>query len=353
MTNNNQRSTVLIIVNSDIRAGIQVSLNQYVTDLEEIEGYDVIVDDINVSSPEELKTHILNQYDLLSSSNPLAGCVLIGDLPVPWFGFTERYPLDSFYMDLHGDWGTDDNGEIVSIPNRIIPEIWIGRLTAGPLSGVEVELINNYFIKNHEYRTGQLNVMDRAMVYVDEDWVNKGDYGLSYAYEDVTVVNDVATTDAADYKNKLADNYELIQVAVHSSARAHNFKNNNAWAGSVTNTDILNINPQPVFYCFDACKAARYTENDYIGGCYIFSRGHGLAVIGETQNANSMDGPSEFYSLFGEGLSLGESFIKWLNYGGRAKYHKDRTILGDPTLKRQSEYISESPAAPSDLRIVS
>lgn len=353
MTNSNQKSTVLIIVNSDIRAGIQVSLNQYVTDLQEIEGYAVIVNDINAGSPNELKTHILNQYDFLSSSNPLVGCVLIGDLPVPWFGVTEKYPLDSFYMDLHGDWGIDDHGEILSIPDQIIPEIWIGRLTAGPLSGNEIDLLNNYFIKNHEYRTGQLNVMDRAMAYVDEDWIPKGDYGLNHAYEDVSVVNDVATTDAADYKNKLADNYELLQVAVHSSAYAHNFKNNYAWAGSVTNSDILNINPQPVFYCFDACKSARYTENNYIGGCYIFSYGHGLAVIGETQNAHSMDGPSEFYSLFGEGLSFGESFIKWLNYGGRANYHKDRTILGDPTLKRQSEYISARPAAPSGLRIVS
>ncbi len=352
MTNSNRRSTVLIIVNPDIRAGIQVSLSQYVTDLE-IEGYAVIVDDNEATSPNELKTHILNQYDSVLSSSPLAGCVLIGDLPVPWYGFTTKYPLDSFYMDLHGDWGTDNDGEIVSIPDRIIPEIWIGRLIAGPLSGDEVELLNDYFIKNHEYRSGQLNVMDRAMAYVDEDWIPKGDYGLSSAYADVTVVNDVATTDAADYKSKLADSYELIQVAVHSSALTHTFKNNNAWAGSVTNTDILNINLQPVFYCFDACRSARYTENDYIGGCYIFSHGHGLAVIGETQNANSMDGPSEFYSLFGEGLSLGDSFIKWLNNGGRAKYHRDRTILGDPTLKRQSAYISAGPAAPSGLKIVS
>ncbi len=354
MTNSNQKSTVLIIVNSNIRAGIEVSLSQYVSDLEEIEGYVVIVDNIDGGSPEALKAHMFNHYDLLSSSIPLVGCVLIGKLPVPWFGSSKKYPLDSFYMDIQGDWGTDDDGEIVSIPDQIIPEIWIGRLTAGgPLSGNEVELLNNYFVKNHKFRTGQLDVLDRAMAYVDEDWEPKGDYGLSSAYSDVTVVNDKAITDAFDYKNKLAENYEFIQVAVHSSAYEHTFKNNHAWSGSITNTDILNINPLSVFYCFDSCKAACYTENDYIGGCYIFSHGHGLAVIGETTNANSMDGPSEFYSLFGAGLCLGESFIKWLNQGGRAKYHKERTILGDPTLKKQAEYVFTKPVPPSDLRIES
>ena len=343
--------TILIILNPGINAGIQVSLSQYITDLKEIEGYDVIVNDFTGGSPKELKEHILDKFTLLSHSNPLAGCVLIGNLPVPWFGDTEKYPLDSFYMDLHGNWDTDNLGEIISIPDKLTPEIWIGRLTAGPISGNEIELLNNYFAKNHKYRTGQLNVMPRALAYIDDDWKFKNDYSMSLAYEDFTVVNDEAITDAVDYKKRLSENYEFIQVAVHSSSQEHYFKNNQGWSGSVTNLEIFNINPQSVFYCFDSCQAARYTDTDYIGGCYIFSNGHGLAVIGETQNANSMDGPSEFYSPFGEGLCLGESFIKWLNHGGRAKYHKERTILGDPTLKKQSEYLSDIPAAPSNLRI--
>jgi hypothetical protein len=353
MSGGKQKSTVLILINADIRESIKVELKQFISDLETLDGYAVRVDDINGGSPEELRAHIINQYDLLSSSNPLAGCVLIGDLPVPWFGVTEKFPLDAFFMDLHGDWGIDANGEIISIPGQIIPEIWVGRLTAGPLSGNEVDLLKNYFARNHAYRTGQMNVVCRAMAYVDDDWTFKGDYGLISAYQDVKVVNDVGTTDAFDFISRLSENYELIQVAVHSSASAHTFKNNHEWSGSVTNMQILATNPQAVFYCFDACRVARYTDNDYIGGCYIFSNGHGLAVIGETQNANAMEAPSEFYALFGQGLSFGDSFIKWLNFGGRANYHKDRTILGDPTLKKQSEYTAAKLAAPSNLRIVS
>jgi len=76
------------------------------------------------------------------------------------------------------------------------------------------------------------------------------------------------------------------------------------------------------------------------GGCYIFSYGQGLAVIGETQNANAMDEPGAFYSFFRSGLSLGESFLKWIKEGVHADFHRDRTILGDPTLRRQAEYLS-------------
>lgn len=360
MANGNQNKSVLIIVNSDIKAGIQDSLDQYISDLEEIEGYAVIVYENTKNTPVELRTYIKDKYDsLLSSSNPLAGCVLIGELPVPWRGPGDRYPLDSFYMDLHGSWGIDNKGKIVSIPYPIIPEIWIGRLTAGPLNGDEATLLNNYFIKNHKYRTRQWEVVDRAMAYVDNQWIPKGDYGLSSAYgNNVTLINDMTTTDADDYKNKLVEDYELLHVAVHSTAIEHTFKNNDrGLEGVVTYTDILNIKPQPVFYCFDACKVALYTEDNYSGGCYIFSGGRGLAAIGETQNAISMDGPSIFYSFFGGGLSFGESFIKWLN-DGRANYHKDRTILGDPTLKRQVYYTyippddETPPAAPVNLKIM-
>ena len=346
--------TVLVIVNSDIRAHIHAVLTQYVSDLEHIEGYAVIVNEAAGGSAFDLKKYITDQYHALSGSNPLAGCVFIGDLPVPWYGNEAyKYPVDLFYMDMNGVWDdTDHDGVIDQCPAQPDPAIWIGRLTAGPLSGDEAVLLNSYFTKNHNYRIGMLNVLDRAMAYVDDDWIPKGDYGLSSAYIDVRVVNDVAVTDASDYKSKLAENYEFLQCAVHSSPTEHTFKNNHAWDGTVTTAEIRNLNPQPVFYCLDACQAACYTENDYIGGWYIFSQGHGLAFIGETKSANSMDGPEEFYTLFGGGLNLGDAFIRWLKT--RSDYHKDRTILGDPTLKRGSHYPpadTKPPAPPSGVSV--
>jgi len=346
----NNNSTLLVIVNSSIRPAIQEALDQYEHDVKGIEGHDVIMVDHVSGAPPDLKALILGYYTSLSSSHPLIGCLFVGDLPIPWFGDpANKSPIDMYYMDLQGDWeDTDGDGIFDQLPLDPDPLIWIGRLVASPIDGVETDLLKNYFDIIHRYRIGQLDNTERAMAYVDDDWIPKGDYGLSSAYQNVTVINDVTTTNADDYVNRLNENYEFIHVAVHSTPFCHTFKQDHNWNGSVSNTRILNLNPQPAFYCLDACQSARYTENNYIGGCYIFSRGHGLAVIGETKNANSMEGPNEFYSLFGDGLSLGESFIKWLK-NGRVNYHLDRTILGDPTLRRKSHYISP----PSGLRNVS
>lgn len=349
-------NTVLLLVNSKVKGGIQASLNQYISDLEKIEQYSIIVHEVSGGSPVNLKEYIAVQYNLSSYSNPLVGCVLIGEFPVPWYGYTEKYPVDLYYMDLQNEWkDTDNDGVFDQLPDHVDPVIWIGRLTPKLSFSNEIDLLNKYFTRNHNYRVGNLQVLDRAMAYVDDDWVPKGDYGIRAAYSDTTIVNDKAATTADNYKAKLSENYEVMHVAVHSTPTAHHFKDNSVWDGSLSFLDIFNSHPQPVFYILDACKAARYTEDNYIGGCYIFSDGgQGLAVIGETQNANSMDGPSDFYSFFGSGLSLGESFLKWIKVGGRAGYHKDRTILGDPTLKKKKFYPppgSTAPTSPVDFRI--
>jgi hypothetical protein len=341
------KKSVLVIVNSVLRPGIDPALTQYVSDLEHIEKYHVIVHESSGGSAFDLKQYIKDQHHRLLRSKPLAGCVMIGDLPVPWYGDTvHKNPIDLFFMDLHGVW-TDANqdGIIDQYPSQPDPVIWIGRLTATSLSGNEAALLNGYFAKNHSYRSGRADVPDSAIAYVDDDWAPKGDYGMSSAYADVHVFNDIMTTNATDYKIKLAEKHEFLQCAVHSSSSAHTFKNNHAWNGSVTSAEIRTINPQPVFYCADACQSARYTEPDCIGGWYIFSQGPGLAYIGETQNANSMDGPAQFYSLFGGGLCLGDAFINWLR--PRSLYHMDRTILGDPTLKRRSHYPPARPSRPT------
>lgn len=144
--------TVLLVVNADIIYGIQTSLDQYISDLEEIEQYAVIVYELAGGTPAGLKAHIATQYDLLTYSNPLAGCVLIGELPVAWGGYSTQYPIDLYYMDLLNEWhDTNDDGVFDQMPSHPEPVIWIGRLTSGPLPGNEIDLLNKYFRKNHSY----------------------------------------------------------------------------------------------------------------------------------------------------------------------------------------------------------
>ncbi len=184
---------ILIIVNSGIKDGIQPSLDQYTSDLQ-IEGYNVIVSTVSGGTPKDLRAYLQNEL-----GENLVGCVLIGDLPVPWFELDsdwgyEEFPCDLFYMDLNGEWDDIDNdGKFDSHSSGngdMKPEIWVGRLTSSPLTVNEIELLKNYFIKNHKYRTGNLNVNKRALIYRDDPWYYYGNntIGLDLAYGDVTVV---------------------------------------------------------------------------------------------------------------------------------------------------------------------
>jgi hypothetical protein len=166
-------SMVLVIVNSSIQPSIQDSLNRYVLDLEN-EGYSVTVYATSGGTPNDLRAYLQSKL-----SNGLVGCLLVGNLPVPWYEMNDdfdgyaQFPIDLYYMDLDGTWVDSDgdglyDGHSDGGGDRY-PEIWVGRVTAHTLTGNEATLIQNYFEKNHRYRVGDVVLNHRALVYVDDD----------------------------------------------------------------------------------------------------------------------------------------------------------------------------------------
>ena len=213
---------VAVVVNSTLRPLIQPSLDQYVTNLT-TEGYSVTIHSVAGGTPSDIRA-------LLQGITGLVGAVLIGDLPVPWFqmwddfgGRYAEFPIDLYYMDLDGIWTDADNdgrydGHADGTGDKF-PEIWVGRLTAGPLTGDEATLLQSYFARNHSYRIGAIKLNNRALVYVDDDWIAWADSwnaNVGLAYPVRTLVKDGATTVASDYKDRLTHNYEWISVFVHS-----------------------------------------------------------------------------------------------------------------------------------------
>ncbi len=66
-----------------------------------------------------------------------------------------EFPCDLFYMDTNGTWAdADGDGEIQCRYRRRDPEIWVGRIWTPTLNGNDAALINNYFDRNHFFRTG-------------------------------------------------------------------------------------------------------------------------------------------------------------------------------------------------------
>ncbi|UCD17398.1 MAG: putative Ig domain-containing protein [Candidatus Zixiibacteriota bacterium] len=340
-----------VIVNATLHPQIMSGLDQYIMDLTG-EGYEVELYINSGGTPDDLRAFLRDRYAL-----GLEGAVLIGDLPVPWYetDFGDppehaEFPCDLFYMDLDGIFADGDSDEMYDMHyGAVAPEIYIGRLTASPLKlggESESDLVQYYFSKNHLYRSDRLPLANRALVYIDDDWVpgaNWWNLNVGEAYSNRTFVRDEWTTWGSDYLERLTQNYEFIQVCVHSWPGGHAFKNPAEDWSWVYISEIKAIQPVAHFYNLFACSNARYVEDDYCSGWYIFSKDFGLAAVGSAKTG-SMLNFEDFYRPFGAGLSIGEAFRDWFSdqaLGGfeewEITWYYGMTLNGDPTLCSQKK----------------
>lgn len=344
---------VLLLVNSEIQTQIQVSITQYINDLE-IEGYEVVLMSASGGTPADIKNLIKNYYN----TGGLTGCVLIGDFPVPWFehedvypylGGRYEYPIDMYYMDLNGNWIDSDSDGMFDLQESgsgdIKPEIWLGRLTASPL-GNETSLLQKYFHKNHKYRAGELVLDKIALAYTDDYYSASGPYcgdQLRLIYDNVQSIYDNSVTTAAYYKQLLAQPYHFVTVYAHSNATLHAFQNGSE-NEYVTYNDIISIKPRNFFYNLKGCHTANYIEKNYLAGWYIFCDGYGLVAVGPATKG-SMINEKFYYKPLGEGKTFGESYKEWLIENiNISSYIYPRDIYpvvmcGDPTLRIEYENV--------------
>jgi hypothetical protein len=220
----------------------------------------------------------------------------------------------------------------------------VGRIYASSVTipgETEISMIQNYFDKNHAYRTGQVALNDRALIYVDDDWASGGNTYSNYVgilYDDRTMVNDLDTTNADDYKIRLRENYEWISLFAHSNPTQHSFKSSSGFS-SILTRDIDQIDPIANFYNLYACSVADYPYpygDGYIAGHYIFAKTHGLNVVSSTK-IGGMYGFTDYYTPLSYGSSIGEAFQLWFEkYAEGGPYSRawlyGMTIIGDPTL---------------------
>lgn len=344
-------SLVLVILNSNLYPHIQSSITQYQDDLT-AQGYSVETVLWSGGSPHDLRSYLQSKL-----SEELAGAVLIGDLPVAWFEHTPaEFPCDLYLMDLDGTWEDYDTDGILDTHSAgsgdVSPEIWIGRLDPSRLTwGAQAGLLQNYFNKNHDYRTGALSLPDRALAFVDDDWSSFESCDLFEAYTDVTTLNSANQTTAAEYKSRLLQNYEWIHVCSHSSCWAHTFRIDYLPLGgqSVFNYEIHALDPHAFFYNLFACSNTRFVEANCLGNWYIFGEEYGLTAVGSTKSG-SMLYFGFFYQPLGLGKSIGESFKDWFCVMGddgfeswEVNWFYGMNILGDPTLTINSPELSETP----------
>ncbi len=354
-----EKPLVCVLVNTTIYADIKFSLDQYAADLEN-SGFAVKIletGQLLEETPEGIRSHLQE-----NRRHKLEGCLLVGDIPGALFETgSKEFPTDLYYMDLDGLWTDSDNDMIYDEHSgNVSPEIWIGRLEVPDVAGDEASLLNHYFDKNHRYRIGTLTLpWWRGLLYIDDGGTSANTEddaksSLSKIYSDVVFVNDRATTNATDYKNRIDDplGYQWMYIMCHGTHENHTFMvppeepqiSNGSWFrwdGTVYSSDYRSINPRIFFYHFVVCSAALYNEPDYLAGSAVFGNDYGLLAIGSTEIISTLP-VGGFYGSLSEGKCIGNAFREWAaglheRYDYLQRQFYGLTLIGDPTLRLYHE----------------
>ncbi|MFI5203031.1 MAG: C25 family cysteine peptidase, partial [Flavobacteriales bacterium] len=187
----NRGIAIVVVENTYIgNAPFATAVNQYLEDLE-YDGWYVKTIYVNqTDAVSAVKTQIVAKYNEDATNTKLVS--LIGHVPVPYSGDLNpdghpdhegAWPTDTYYADMDGNW-TDVtiNVTVSSNPkNHNIPadgkydqsylpsnvDVQIGRFDFYdmPAFGAsEEELLIRYLNKAHLYKTGQLQVIDKALI---------------------------------------------------------------------------------------------------------------------------------------------------------------------------------------------
>jgi Peptidase family C25 len=339
------KGQMLILVNYDLYPLIKPSIDQYIKDVA-YEGYFATAFRVKNGTPAELR-------DFIKSKLPIVGVLMVGSLPTAWFEMDDdfnnahsEFPCDLYYMDLNGTWNdTDNDGKFSEHPSGVEPEIWVGRLWTPSATGNDASLLNNYFARNHMFRKGQFSYSNRALAYVDDDWVGFDDcaFDMMFPASNIEVIKDPATTDGDRYKAEINQHRAWAQICAHSNPECHSFKIPNGNTEWVQNSYLRDVNaPNAYFYNLFACSNALFTQPDYMVGWYIFNKSgvsvsNGLTAIGSAKTG-SMLYFENFYGPIGSGKIIGDAYVDWWKALGnthellKRQWFYGMVILGDPTL---------------------
>jgi hypothetical protein len=339
------RGKVLVMVHADIYTQVKERIHRYVLDLGR-DGFWATIHVVRGGKPAYIRNYIRDKAP--------TGVVMVGAIPVAWFemdddfyGAHAEFPCDLFYMDTNGTWtDADGDGKYNAVTGDVTPEIWVGRIWTPTSNGNDVALINNYFDRNHLFRVGSLGHSRSALAYVEDDWTGFDDCEMDLmtpsAY--ITKYTNPDITDADLYKTEINKTRSFVHLCSHSSPHVHSFR-----IPSESTTEWIDRSyfrdercPNANFFNLFCCSTARFTENDYLGGWYIFDKtggetNMGLTVVGSTKTG-SMLFFADFYEPIGKGSCIGTALTEWWQARGadhdlgERQWFYGMSILGDPTL---------------------
>lgn len=427
--------TVFVLVNQGIFPDIQPAIATYVTDLAE-EGFAtrvlLVTGSDQVGFRALLRAHYLELFDERAAGDIVndevlqfgSGAVLVGELPIPVVHgrggdtgdgtpYEGNFVCELYFTDMDGTWSYFDSAGLPyysTVDPKLIPidsecrpwdmahakwplaaklgkggarpELFLGRIaphTVSQVGGVynrarEVQLLNEYFARNHAYRLGQYPYVPQGakgeeyarknrLVYYDDDW-NGMAYGAAQAHNSVwpgkIVVDDVGApvgsevnryvnaiqiTSKPDYLKRIGEQRWLwVESLMHSGPLEHQFSYGKT-IQSLMSSELGKLKLPALFFNLQGCDTSDYRQTGNLGDTYLFL-GESLAVLG-----NAAAGPHDtgvLYQALKEGWGLGQAQmfsqclyarkeawpLTWPFSGEcNPKRYYCQTLLGDPTLR--------------------
>jgi hypothetical protein len=308
-----------IYIENGLWSSIQTKLNQYIDDIES-EGWTATV--FNWSGNEsQLKDQLTDRY----TNNSIEGALLIGD--IPYFTRPDPYYLPNIVTRPY-DW------ELMNLvgTETSSPEIYTARLKTSPVTTLtgksETQLINEYFERNHDYRTGSKIYDHKLRAY---KWCDVGSIATSYfdgLYDssEITLFKD--TVNPTGYREALSIYpVEWMFELSHGSPTTH-------YSGTRA-SHIHDSNPKQAFQYLESCSCGTFDVTDNIMCAYVFGGDHGLGAIGES-NVMYTHNPTNFFEYMGETTTgndiIGHAFLEYLDDYKYSSSWRGMNWMGDPTL---------------------
>lgn len=198
------RGKIVLLVESGIASSISAELTQLNDDLVGA-GYTVFRHDVAAvevtaggwsSAVTATKALITTDYNTDTSADWYL--FIVGHVPIPYSGLNSpgshvenfgAHPADSWYADMTGTWtdstandssattssaqfNTPGDGKFDQSFIPAAPTMRVGRIDFKGMpafSKTEVQLLQQYFARNHAWRHGQVSVRKKALVYSDTD----------------------------------------------------------------------------------------------------------------------------------------------------------------------------------------
>jgi hypothetical protein len=186
------KGKVILVVDSSVAPALVNELNQFQQDLVGAGWLPIRRDVVRNGSPWQVREMIRAEYNADPSN--VRAVVLIGHVPVPYSGdiapdlhqsHMGAWPADLFYGEMNGNW-TDSTVSITSedssannnypgdgkfdqsqIPSTV--ELEVGRVDFWGMNAfqprTEIDLLRNYFRKDHQFRFRQFTLPRRAVLH--------------------------------------------------------------------------------------------------------------------------------------------------------------------------------------------